>query len=445
VFLGYIDALADIRRLPLEIGTADSFSQATVRAYNKDLLKHAEAHGLTNFPYAEFIPLDRFKTLSATSVLSVGDSAELEEELGHKIAIVGGDWHSKAYKTGPLIDSHLTPVGQIPGVLVHANYVEAILRGDASSPLSAIVLKLIEVFLVGIVAVLIAAAGRPWLKAAAAIAAPFAFLLLNYVLLQNLGLYTDFLIPLVLVAGHPVVEWTVVAAKSNHNDGTRSSWWLRLHWVALVAAIVLLATTLWRESTEAEVCVLGDILGVAKVKPPHLRKDEIFGVPIDSQIADESSGYEEVPKVAGEARLEVIDVGVDPIRRWHEYSVDGEQEKALVESVPRAIGGAVPAFGVEDGDELHAVPKRRTAASWLMTAGLLLDVLGAICFGFGIRSKARKRVLEEGDSGLPDETVEENLDLSAVNGGIADVRFMRAGVILLSVGLALLIIAAWIL
>jgi len=53
----------------------------------------------------------------------------VEEKIQGRVVLIGANWHQLGSNRGDLVDSYSTPVGKLPGVFIHANYVQAILDG----------------------------------------------------------------------------------------------------------------------------------------------------------------------------------------------------------------------------------------------------------------------------------------------------------------------------
>lgn len=204
---GYIILPDDMREVPLSLPIEggeplDSFAQAIARAsepHNVRRFDHSEA-----LPYGNFIEPSMFPRFTATQVLEGGE--KVRKELAHKIVIVGGEWHRYAYNRGDVIDTYSTPVGQIAGAFIHANYVEAILDSRVSQPLGENIGKGVEITISLLIALLFFVNIRPLWKILFVIFIPFVLILFSYFLWQNLGMFFDFFIPLVLLGGHVLVE-----------------------------------------------------------------------------------------------------------------------------------------------------------------------------------------------------------------------------------------------
>jgi CHASE2 domain-containing sensor protein len=217
--MGHIQLPDDVRRIPLSVplkggGRLDSFAEAIVRADNEKALEDVAEQD--EFPYGSYIKADKFPQLSADRVLG-SDPKTLESEIGHKIVIVGGIWHRFGFGAGAQTDTYFTPEGDLPGVFIHANYVEALLCSQMFKPVKEVVKKSIDALVSLVVA--IAFALRIRFRRKLGIAAGLCVLLaiLSYVFLQNLGMFCDFLIPVLFVmahfAGEQILEWRKDARK----------------------------------------------------------------------------------------------------------------------------------------------------------------------------------------------------------------------------------------
>jgi CHASE2 domain-containing sensor protein len=216
-FTGYIALPTDARQVPLALplaghGSIDSFALASVRAFRPDDAFKVE--NLNLFPFGGYLDPGKFQRLSATSVLTL-DKTSLQDLVGGKLVFIGSNWQRLAWKTGPLNDSHATPVGLISGVFVHANYAEAILGGNFHEQPPELFAYALEFLVLSSMAILFAVKMKAWKKIAVVMFASLIFITVGYGLLQNLGIYFDFLIPLVFLLLHVcadrVIEWRTLA------------------------------------------------------------------------------------------------------------------------------------------------------------------------------------------------------------------------------------------
>jgi CHASE2 domain-containing sensor protein len=184
-----------------------------VKSFDNSIEDEDIAEG--EFPYGTFIAPDRFNQCSAGHILnaSVG---ELKRKFQHHIVMVGGVWHGGAYGYGDQVDQHPSPIGWVPGVYLHANYVEAMISRQTFSPIPAAISYSIEIFMALAVAIIFALEYRlRWKVLSLLILVPL-LVLTSYFAMQNLGMFFDFFIPLVLVFCHAMVaqvlEWRKAAS-----------------------------------------------------------------------------------------------------------------------------------------------------------------------------------------------------------------------------------------
>jgi CHASE2 domain-containing sensor protein len=208
---GYIALPPDLRQVPLAVPLTnadplDSFSLAIAEARAStvtDLL--SRAGGRKNLPFASYIPESEFPTHTAQEVLTSGRST-LRDWFAGQLIIVGGVWSVLAAHRGPRADTYLTPAGVMPGVFIHANFVEALLDQRTFEPAPEWVVATLEVVLVLVCTIVFGLDVKTRTKLATC-AFVFSFLIVaNYVALQNLGRFFDFFVPLVGIMSHVTFE-----------------------------------------------------------------------------------------------------------------------------------------------------------------------------------------------------------------------------------------------
>ena len=175
----------------LSIEAAEAFSSETRanKYWDRDLL-------------TRFLEPDHLVTVSARELLHPQEQASGDQtcnKLQHKIVWIGGDWHLDGYRRGTRrVDSHTTARGDLPGVLLHANYAESILDEKLLALGST---WLLEVPLAILIAVVLEWAKWPfkWFFIILVLLSPLGF---SYVGIQNLGFYFDvFVIGFLLILG----------------------------------------------------------------------------------------------------------------------------------------------------------------------------------------------------------------------------------------------------
>jgi len=208
---GYITLPPDIRRIPLAMTMndrttkVDSFASAILGALDEESLRDAKEKEHDAIPYGTFIEPNRFIHHPAGYVLN-SDAKELQEDMAFKIVIIGGAWHQFGRNQGPEYDSHATPVGEVHGAFVHANYVEALLDSRTYKPMRQSLATGIEVVFAVILAVSLSLNTGLGAKLGIVVLLSAGILGISYLSWQNLGLFFDFLVPVVLLGAHVVGE-----------------------------------------------------------------------------------------------------------------------------------------------------------------------------------------------------------------------------------------------
>jgi CHASE2 domain-containing sensor protein len=218
VIRGYIQLPFDMRMIAgtLDLangGQLDSMSLAVTGIADPTARAEASANGGEGFRFSEYLSEADFGPKNGRQFIFSGNQImkanldSLKDQLADKLVFVGAKWHANAYGVGPLVDQHNSPGGIEPGVMLHANYVEAMLdRTGTFAPVSDSAAEILEVGLVLALALVgLMEIHALWKWAALAIGLVLS-LLLTYTLLQNLGLFLDFLIPLLMIVFHTLGE-----------------------------------------------------------------------------------------------------------------------------------------------------------------------------------------------------------------------------------------------
>ena len=126
ICFGYTSLLPDNRMIPWRVGTkAGGFvdSLAFRAAMALDPSTPALRAQFSNPPTATFWKPELFPTLPASKVI-----AGAKFDAFGQVIIIGGNWHIETKGVGNQSDAlRDTPVGHIPGYLLHANYIASIL------------------------------------------------------------------------------------------------------------------------------------------------------------------------------------------------------------------------------------------------------------------------------------------------------------------------------
>jgi len=206
VYQGYINLPEDDRRVAYTQITSrdgkilDSFAQAIVRADDPDI---SLVNTNETLPFGRFAKLKRFHPVRAADVLRHDPRAL--RKLAHKIVIIGGHWHEDAWNRGDFIDLHDSPVGKLPGVVLHANYAENILQSHLYwewKKTPSHIFELVAALLVGFV---FALEIGWWVKALAVISVVLLLILVGVFSILLFAVVFDFFIPVVLIAAHGVL------------------------------------------------------------------------------------------------------------------------------------------------------------------------------------------------------------------------------------------------
>ncbi|MEA2600741.1 MAG: hypothetical protein QOF89_1733 [Acidobacteriota bacterium] len=206
VKIGHVTLLSDVQRVPARITLkngifVNSFARAIVRDFQSESL---EERNEAAPPYIAYLRASDFPVFSATDVLSNPTAAT--KLLAHKIVLVGGAWHSRAYNRGPQVDVYRTPVGLIPGVFIHANYVESLLNARTFQPIPESLLVTVEILLVLTVAVIFVLDIRPQYKLLSIGSVSLLLVVFSFTSWQLLNLLPNFWVPTLLLGGHLLVE-----------------------------------------------------------------------------------------------------------------------------------------------------------------------------------------------------------------------------------------------
>jgi CHASE2 domain-containing sensor protein len=228
---GYIQLPFDMRRIPGRLdlangGHLDSMSLAVTGIADPTAHDQAAAntdHGY-NFRFSEYLDPADFATRNGRQFIFSGkqittmNPAALRDQLADKLVFVGANWHANAYGTGPMVDVHNSPGGMEPGLMLHANYVEAMLdRTGTFTPISDSVAEIAEIALALILAMIgVLEIHTAWKWAAFAIGIVLS-ILFTYTLLQNLGLFLDFLVPMLMIIVHALAEEIIKAWHELHH------------------------------------------------------------------------------------------------------------------------------------------------------------------------------------------------------------------------------------
>jgi len=215
---GHIQLPFDLRLVAGQIAIAnsqplDSLALAAVKIADPIAYNAAIANPERGFRYGRYLSESEYSSHGDTrfryswSDLQGAKSEDLRKELADKVVLIGGAWHTYAKNQGQETDQYNSPMGPMAGVFIHANYIEALdgERGTFApvSDLSVEILELTLAIALALIGALEIHAAWKWGAFAASCAISFV---LTYVLLENLGIFLDFLVPLFILIGHTLFE-----------------------------------------------------------------------------------------------------------------------------------------------------------------------------------------------------------------------------------------------
>jgi CHASE2 domain-containing sensor protein len=226
---GHADLPSDMRKIPGMVQLADgsyldSFALAMTKiadpiAYGS-LVKEEDK----GYRFGQYLTPDDFSTRDGRQFVFSGVQVEtmslkdLRQALADKIVIVGGNWHAYAYKSGPFVDMHNSPGGMESGAMLHANWVEAMRDSENTfTPISDHAAEMLEWGLALALALLGAMEVHAGWKWGGFVLACLLSVLLTYVLLQNLGLFLDFFIPILMIVVHTMAEELLEMRRELHH------------------------------------------------------------------------------------------------------------------------------------------------------------------------------------------------------------------------------------
>jgi CHASE2 domain-containing sensor protein len=215
---GYLQLPSDLRLVPGQLdlrggGSLDSLALKVVSLINPTAYKLATSNADRGFRFARYLseadyrPADGPKYAFNWLQLKNADIKDVRRDIADKVVLIGGKWHANAQGQGPTVDTFHSPVGPLPGVFLHANYIEA-LDGERGTfaPMSDTAAEVIE-FLLAIALALVAAleihSGWKW---TALFTSLLLSVILTYILLENLGIFLDFMVPVLILIGHTLIE-----------------------------------------------------------------------------------------------------------------------------------------------------------------------------------------------------------------------------------------------
>ena len=211
---GFVNLPSDKRQIPLEEQvwseenppkkeTAESFALALamlstdVKPLRADL-GLSEKQDANEERFGSFLPEKRYTVVYALNLLE--EDEEALANITNKIVLVGGHWQDMQGH-GAMVDSHLSPAGQMSGLGLHANYIASLLQEKYARefPLWAGILLDLLIGLVIYLGFEYGEGRRTWIILVVAFPLP---ILGAYFCLANANRYLDFLFPVELYFLH---------------------------------------------------------------------------------------------------------------------------------------------------------------------------------------------------------------------------------------------------
>jgi len=211
VTCGYIALPYDPLRIPPPIPMVDGseldpFALVLARALNPELMSRLMLRK-KELGYLNFITHDTFaqmNTLFSARAVRLGtiDPGALDS----KAVIVGGDWSVYASGRGPTTDLHKSPVGDMVGVELHANFAEAFLDSRVFGAVSPEVLDVSEIIFGIFAAIVLAVIPHIWGKVIGLFLLMAAMFGISAFALAAFGVFFDAFVPLVGLGIHALYE-----------------------------------------------------------------------------------------------------------------------------------------------------------------------------------------------------------------------------------------------
>jgi hypothetical protein len=203
---GYIALAYDLLAIPGPLPTTDgvdldSFSLAIAKAKKPSVVYGEETR------YSNFIPKVTFETFNASFSTAELLSSTNKFDSPYDIVIVGANWRTFALDRGPAADRHQTPIGDLVGALLHANYAEALLTpGRTKLAVPEWVVRVIESLSSLTAALVMAAIAGLWQKIGALLLLLVTLFFMQWVMLHALAVFFDALFPVFCLGLHSLYE-----------------------------------------------------------------------------------------------------------------------------------------------------------------------------------------------------------------------------------------------
>jgi CHASE2 domain-containing sensor protein len=221
--VGFLNLPHDHRLIPLAISRPEhlrSLSLEAAHAYTdvKSLpaLDTVIASALSEGDLVGgFLPRESFPSAAALDV--VGNVRDTLKKLDGRIVLIGSTWHESGHGRGKVVDSYDTPVGTLPGVYLHANYIESLLDRRFQRPTPGWAAAALDLLLgLALIVSFAHIRNRNWRWVLLGVfPAP---VLMAYIFAVHAAVYLDFVLPVLLLVIHLAIENYVHSSKKHESE-----------------------------------------------------------------------------------------------------------------------------------------------------------------------------------------------------------------------------------
>jgi serine/threonine protein kinase len=175
------------------VNAYDDVQHTTPRMVDNAVINAAMAEG--QFVSGGFRQSSVFHTISARDLSD--HRPGMPQCCVGQIVLIGGTWHEGASEAGRLIESFPSPVGMVPGIYMHANYVEALIEGRYKPAVPEWLAVVLDFGLMVLV-YYFSSFAHGIARLIGVLSIFLIFYCAIYVLSANVGLYLTFMAPLML-------------------------------------------------------------------------------------------------------------------------------------------------------------------------------------------------------------------------------------------------------
>lgn len=208
---GYIALPYEILAIPGWLPTTDSakldsFALAIAKAERPAQVNDSLWRNGGEVRYSNFMSERSFAEVKAIFPVDQLLNSPSGLSLNNKAVIVGANWRRFAVDRGPGIDLHSTPVGNLIGALVHANYAEALMDERTSRAVPEWGAKVIESLFSAAAALVLAALPGIWQKLGGLLLLLGTLFVVQWAVLHGLAIFFDALFPVFCLFLHSLYE-----------------------------------------------------------------------------------------------------------------------------------------------------------------------------------------------------------------------------------------------